>query len=262
MSKIDIYYENIQKKLNSILFENQEHASNHNPYDQEIREFASIRNGDLEQLNKSWDEHYSGKIGTLAKTPLRHSKNHAIVLVTLACRAAIEGGVLSEIAFSLSDAYIQQIEETDTPADAFALGRHAEYQYTTLVRDLGGQSSVDSEPDSKISKCKDYIQTHLHEKIIIDDIAKELYLNKNYLCDLFKKKEGVTIGTYILSEKIRLIRNMLTYSQYSYSEIATYFGFSSQSHLGKQFKKLTGMTLHQYREKFGVKDFQDFKSAQ
>ena len=30
----------------------------------------------------------------------------------------------------------------------------------------------------------------------------------------------------------------------------TYLGFSSQSHLGKVFKKYTGMTMRQYREKY------------
>lgn len=44
---------------------------------------------------------------------------------------------------------------------------------------------------------------------------------------------------------------LLAYSPYSYIEIATYLGFSSQSHLGKVFKKYTGMTLRQYRGKYG-----------
>ncbi|OYO90863.1 hypothetical protein CG709_13065, partial [Lachnotalea glycerini] len=42
---------------------------------------------------------------------------------------------------------------------------------------------------------------------------------------------------------------------YAYFGIATYLGFSSQSHLGKQFKKITKMTLKQYRDCFGVKEF-------
>lgn len=41
------------------------------------------------------------------------------------------------------------------------------------------------------------------------------------------------------------------HSPYSYIEIATYLGFSSQGHPGKVFKKYTGMTMRQYREKYG-----------
>ena len=82
-----------------------------NPYDQEIREAASIRNGDPEQLKQAWEEDYTGKLGVLAKTTLRNFQNLGIVLVTLGSRAAMEGGVTPELAYSLSDSYIQKIEE-------------------------------------------------------------------------------------------------------------------------------------------------------
>lgn len=73
----------------------------HNPYDQEMREFGSIENGDLIQLEKSLQEDYDGTIGTLAKDPLRNLKNLGIVLVTLASRAAIRGGLSPEISIFL-----------------------------------------------------------------------------------------------------------------------------------------------------------------
>ena len=79
--------------------------------DQEIREAASIRNGDPEQLKRAWEEDYTGKLGVLAKTTLRNFQNLGIVLVTLGSRAAMEGGVTPELAYSLSDSYIQKIEE-------------------------------------------------------------------------------------------------------------------------------------------------------
>ncbi|MDO5336850.1 MAG: helix-turn-helix domain-containing protein [Eubacteriales bacterium] len=250
--KKNVHY-TIQKEFSDILFNNHEHTKKHNPYDREVREMSGVRNGDLEQVKKSLAEDYLGKIGTLAKNPLRHSKNHAIVLITLSSRAAIEGGLLPEISFSLSDIYIQKIEEATTPETAILLGRQAEYQYTLLVNEVKNQkNNPGTRGDLRISRCKNYIFSHLHEKISLASIAEELYLNKNYLCDLFKKEEGITIGEYILQQKIHLIQNMLIYSNYTYSEIATYFGFSSQSHLGRQFKKMTGMTLRQYREMYGV----------
>ena len=43
------------------------------------------------------------------------------------------------------------------------------------------------------------------------------------------------------------------YSKYSYSEIAAYLGFSSQSHLGRYFKKEVNMTMKQFRAAYGVK---------
>lgn len=109
--------------------------------------------------------------------------------------------------------------------------------------------------DFRGGQCKDYIFSHLHERIHTSDIAKALYLNANYLSGLFKKEEGITISAYILREKVKLAKTMLMYSRYSNIEIAGYLGFCSQSHLGAQFKKETGMTLHQYREQYGKREF-------
>lgn len=250
-----------QKYFSDLLFVNQEYSSPHNPYDRELREVAAIEAGDIEQLEQALSESPSGQIGTLAKTSLRHCQNLGIVIVTLASRAAMRGGVHHEIAYSLSDSYINQLEEARTPEAALKLGRQAQIQYALLVKELLEQRKItptNTFPDSRISKCKDYIFSHLHEKISINEIADALQINANYLSGLFKKKEGLTISEYILHEKIKLVKNMLIYSEYSYIEIASYLGFCSQSHLGAKFKKITGMTLRQFREQYGMKEFQAF----
>lgn len=247
----------LRKQYSNLIFENQEEGITHNSYDQEIREFTSIERGDLEGLRKSHAEDYTGQIGTLAKTPLRHHKNLGIVLVTLASRAAIRGGLLPEIAFSLSDAYIQKLDGCHDIPTAIHLMRGAEFHYAQLVKELNDQKEGFKNKDVNyhIEKCKDYIFSHLHEKIQVQDIAEELGLNANYLSGLFPKCENISLTDFILREKINLAQNLLIYSRYTYSEIATYLGFSSQSHLGKQFKKITGLTLRQYREHYGVKEF-------
>lgn len=73
--------------------------------------------------------------------------------------------------------------------------------------------------------------------------------------NLFRRHEGISIVDFVAQEKLKLVKNLLTYSNYSYIEIASYLGFSSQSHLGKQFKAQTGMTLKQYRDKYHVREF-------
>lgn len=249
----------IQQQFSDLLFYNHEYGSKHNPYDQEVREVSSIRNGDVEQLKKSWNEDYTGKIGTLAKDKLRNNKNLGIVLVTLASRAAMEGGMLPEEAYSLSDSYICKIEECTDPETAYALGKQAEYQYCLLVNEVQqNRKNIHhkKEINRYVSLCKDYIFSHLHDKILVSEIADEIHINANYLSGIFKEYEGISISEFIIREKVKLTQNLLIYSNYSYIEIATYLGFSSQSHLGRHFKKITGTTLHQYREKYGVKEFQ------
>lgn len=249
--------EQIQKNFSELIFENHENGKKHNPYDQEVREFSSIENGDIRQLEQSWAEDYTGQLGKLAKDRLRSFKNVCIVVITLASRAAIRGGINPEISFSLSDIFIMKIEESNDIATLTHIKNSAEYEYARLVQEIKEQQKgiQSREKNPRIEECKDYIFSHLHEKINIRDMAGELHMNPNYLSDLFKKWEGISITDYIRNEKIKLAKNLLIYSKYHYIEISTYLGFSSQSHLGKQFKEVTGMTLKQYRNCYGLKEF-------
>lgn len=248
--------EKVRQNFNNLLFDNQENSVHHNPYDQEVREFSSIENGDLIQLEKSMQEDYDGSIGTLARDPVRNLKNLGIVLITLASRYAIRGGLSPEISFSLSDTYIQQIEDCNDIARIKPLAQKAEFHYAEMVHDIKeNQKGISQkQKNPRINKCKDYIFSHLHDRITVEDLALEADCNPNYLSQLFKQCEGVSISHYILQEKINRAKNLLIYSDYSYIEIATYLGFSSQSHLGTQFKKYTGYTLRQFREIYGRKE--------
>lgn len=246
--------DDILKYFSDTIFTNQELQRQHNPYDHELREMQAIENGNPLQLQQAIDETYSGQIGRLAEDELRHIKNLGIVLATLCSRAAIRGGLPYEVAFSLCDAYILKIEKTNTPSTLTDLFTDCKFHFCRLVADTNAAKSAKHKkiPHSKITQCKNYILSHLHEKLRVQDIAKNLDTSPTYLADLFRSYEGQTITSFILQEKIKLTQNMLIYSPYTYSEIAAYLGFSSQSHLGTQFKKVTGFTLREYKERFRI----------
>ena len=216
---------------------------------------SGIEQGDLSALQQSIDETYIGEIGTLVKDERRNIRNLAIVNTTIACRAAIRGGIMPEIAFSVSDAIIKEIEETDESSSLNELITALKFQYARMVKELRESSDKNNATKGNylIEKCKNYILTHLHGRLTLKEIAGVLCLNPSYLSDLFHRCEGITITEYIRNQKINLTRNLLIYSSYSYSEIASYLGYASQSHLGKQFREMTGMTLKQYREAYQKK---------
>lgn len=245
--------EEAQKTFSSITFDAYENGKLHNPYDQEIREQTSIENGDIENLKESIREDYAGALGILAKDKIRHHKNLAIVLIVLSCRSAIEGGLSSELAFSLSDSYIRQVEECHDTVSPMQLARSVEFHYASMVHELKEQKKGASseKPNPHITQCKNYIYSHLHQKLTVREIADDLNINADYLSSLFKQHEGIPLSQYIMNEKINRAKNMVTYSGYTFLEIAMYLGFTSQSHLGSHFKKITGYTLKQYQDKYG-----------
>ena len=237
----------ISASVSDVIFQRQESGIPHNPYDQEKREMDSIRQGNVELLKQSLAETYRGEVGKLSRNQLRQAKNIAICVITLASRAAIEGGMLPEPAFSMVDGYILKIEEMTNSAKIDAMMRRAEYEFAEEVEKLQKKETK----NELIEKTKNYIFQSLHDEIAISDIARFIGVNASYLSNLFRKVEGITIQKYILREKIHLAENMLKYSTYDAKEIAAYLSFCSQSYFGKVFKEQTGMTPVQYRKRFG-----------
>ncbi len=239
----------VRKKLHHVFYSNQENETVHNPYSQEKREQESIRTGNLEALQKSFQEAYVGKLGTLSRDSLRNMKDMSIVLVTLATRSAIEGGILPEIAYTMSDAYIQRIEEMTNEGEVLALGRQAEIEFCCLVRD----TVAGALQNPVVVKCKELVLQYMHAKISVADLAEKLDMNANYLSQLFAKEEGIKLSDYIAREKIDFAKQQLIYTDDTYEEIAYSYAFFSQSHFGRVFKKWTGMTPGQYRTRYGKK---------
>ena len=239
------------KAYSDLVFRNQEHGRKHNPYSQEVREQHSIEIGDPELLQKSIEENYIGELGTLSADPLRNRKYLSVVVITLASRSAIRGGLAPEMAFSLSDSYIRKIDESSSQSRITRLMRSAEFQFARMVQEQKThQKKNPAKENPCMEQCKDYIFSHLHDRLEVADIAANLCISANYLSELFHKCEGITLKTYIHQEKIKLAKNLLIYSRYTYSEIAAYLGYSSQSHFGKIFRQITGYTPGQYRREF------------
>ncbi len=203
----------------------------------------------MEALENALKEDFNGTVGVLAKETMRSWKNIGIVVITLSSRSAIRGGLSPEVAFSLSDTFINEIEKQANPDQLVSMIRACEYEYCRMVNEikLNKKGSKRAKKNPHIKQCKDFIFSHLHDDLSVQSIAEELHMNGNYLSNVFREHEGITLSKYIMQEKLNRAKNLLKYSDYSYSEIATYLGFSSQSHLGARFKKYTGYTLGQYR---------------
>lgn len=237
----------MRERLHRVFHEFRESGAVHNPYAQELREQESIRAGDLEGLYRSINETYVGKLGTLATDLLRHEKNMTIVIITLASRSAMAGGVLPEVAYSMSDAFIQRTEEVQSVAEAIALARQAEVEFCTAVHKLSSGGPV----NALIPRCKALIVQQLHTRLSVKDLAAQLEVTPDYLSRIFAKTEGMKLTDYITREKIAFAKKHLVYTDDSYRALAFTLGFASQSHFGQAFKKWTGMTPKQFRERNG-----------
>ena len=85
-------------------------------------------------------------------------------------------------------------------------------------------------------------------KINYSDYLKE-HLNMDYavISKIFSKMEGLTVEKFIILQKIEKVKELIDYGEFNFSEIAYKLQYSSVSHLSRQFKKVTGLTLSQYK---------------
>lgn len=243
MSRED-YTEEVRSDAYSVIYQLRETDSAHNSYAQELREQKAIREGNLEALKASWAEVQTGQLGRLGKDELTHFRNLAIVVVTLASRSAMEGGVLPEIAYSLADAYTVKINEMRDVAKIGKLIRLAEIHFLELVQKSAGRENR----NRYVARCKQMIHDRLHQKISAQELADELGLSRSYLSQLFLQEEGLNLSSYILRAKVRASEYLLMMPELSLEQIAATLGFSSQSHFGQVFKRFNGMTPGAYRE--------------
>lgn len=117
---------------------------------------------------------------------IRQSKNTFIVTATLVSRAAIRGGMDIDDAFSLSDAYIQKCELSDSVQKITNLQYRMVLDYTERVEKLrrGGHLS------KFVLDVTNCILHHISEPVTTEEIAKALFMSRSRLSVKFKKEAG------------------------------------------------------------------------
>ncbi|MGU3471120.1 helix-turn-helix domain-containing protein [Paenibacillus sp. D51F] len=203
-----------------------------------------VKEGRVEELAAEFSglETMQG-IGILSrKSRVRHEKNLGIVGIALAARAAIEGGLHPEVAYTMSDLHIQHIEELVGMRDIRKAMGGAMTDFARKVRD-----SRDCSVSIPIARCRNYIFMHLYEPISLTDLCRLVNLNASYLSRRFKKETGFTVMDCIQSMRVEEAKKLLGLTELSITEISTRLTFSDQSYFTKVFRKWTGITPGKYR---------------
>lgn len=98
-----------------------------------------------------------------------------------------------------------------------------------------------------VAGCCQYIKEHIHEKIVLQDIADAFEVSPNYLSQLFKKHMEIGISEYITTQKIAESKNLLKETNLKIYEVSDRLGFESAFYFSRVFKKTMGMSPKDYR---------------
>ncbi|WP_175638358.1 helix-turn-helix domain-containing protein [Metabacillus schmidteae] len=216
----------------------------HMDYREEQLIWQCIKEGNKERLQDHLNNIKIEGIGTLSKlSQIRNIKNHAIISVALATRAAIDGGLYPEIAFTMSDFYIQKIEETLELKKINLINQDCLFSFVDRINE--NKNNNQSKP---VQVCKNYIFNHIFDQISVQDLAEKVNLNQVYLSQLFKKETGYPIGKYIQIEKLKESQKLLIQTDLSVADICMMLQFNDQSYFTSIFRKYTGQTPNQFRK--------------
>ena len=222
----------------------------HHTYQEEVKTMDYIREGNLEEVVGAV-ELLGSTAGKLSENEIRNERNLGICSITLATRAAIEGGAAPAKAYKLSDLYINKIDQCKRMTEIFEYRKRSLYDFAKLVVE-----EREKRANSRYTEqCKEYIRKYYHQKICIPDIAEALGVSESHLSRIFKKETGESIQKYSMHMRIERAENLLKYSEASLTEISEYLCFSSQSHFGKVFKVYKNMTPKQYRDYYKSPEF-------
>ena len=216
----------------------------HRVYSAEKAMLEMVRLGDLnyqEALSASMNISDGVKIN--ANDPMRHARVSTVVFCTIVCRAAIEGGLSPEEAYSLGDAYIQSALDAHTIDE---LSTICISMYDDFVRRVHRirENPKFSEP---IQRCCNYIEMNLDRNIRAQELADLIGYSVTYFTRRFRAETGFGISDYVKAARIERAKILLETSDSSVQEISDKLGFTSRNYFTRCFREVTGKTPMEYR---------------
>lgn len=205
-----------------------------------------VENGETERLRELFSAPPNIRAGRIAHDGLRQMKNMGICTATGVSRAAIKGGVAPQLAFSMSDLYIQKLELMHSVFTAERLIQE-------MILDFSEQVEKLHHPKGEAGRFymlyTRYVGDHLYGTIRASEMAEALGYTRSYLCTRFREEAGITLKEFIHKEKTAEAKRLLQFTDQDLGSIAAMLDYSSQSHFQTVFRKVTGETPMAFRRK-------------
>ena len=93
-----------------------------------------------------------------------------------------------------------------------------------------------------------YIDEHIHDKLSLQIISKEMNLSKEYTSAIFKKEMQKTLTDYMNERKLTLARELIVSREMTLHAVANHLGYDNYNYFCRIFKKHFGMTPGQVRK--------------
>lgn len=202
----------------------------------------AIKFADEDELNKETD-----KLKKYAKEnsiPLDILKRWCISVIGNVLLLGSEAGVSGEILLAAEKEYISENEKRE---DAEGVCECLREVLNLVNNELQNMATL--RKNVHIDRIKEIINSK-NGNINVSELSSMLNLSPSYISRLFKKFESKNISEYLFEVKMECAIKYITETNMKAYEIGELVGYSSSFYFIKSFKKYTGMTPIDYRNKF------------
>ena len=126
-----------------------------------------------------------------------------------------------------------------------------------MLQKTDEKENTESFSNASFMKILLYVDSHYTENLTIAEASRVLFMNPNYIGQLFKKEMGITFVQYVTQKRLEDAKQLLTSTDMLVADIAAAVGFNDYFYFCKIFKKNLQMTPMQYRQKM-VDDMDNF----
>ncbi len=102
----------------------------------------------------------------------------------------------------------------------------------------------------ELAAVKAYMDEHYTQKLTLDDLEAQFFINKYYLLKIFKETYGMTISSYLISKRITRAKQLLRFTKLTIDEIGCEVGMDGAGYFSRMFKKAEGISPKEYRKQW------------
>jgi AraC family transcriptional regulator len=102
-------------------------------------------------------------------------------------------------------------------------------------------------PTYRLRLVLDYIAAHLDQDLSLADLARTAGMSPHHFAVLFRQRMGTSPHRHVVELRIDRAKHLLRDHTRSVLEVALASGFESQSHFGRVFRRVVGVTPSHYR---------------
>lgn len=170
-------------------------------------------------------------------------KSRIYELLAVISRAAVDAGACADETFRMNHNFYQQAASTTNIDELCAHLSELINQYIDNLFSFSDIKNVDV-----INKAVHYMRQNCTRKIVLEDVAKTVYLSPTYFSKIFKQEMGQSFNAYLNKLRIEKSKRLLLQTDLQLVNIAGLSGFEDQSYFTKVFKRVTGISPNQYRK--------------